>query len=186
MPEGLPAPPPDARTRILDASARIVQAKGVPALTLDAAAREAGVSKGGLLYHFASKEALLAGMLNRLAEHIEAEWLETLAAQAPGPGQATRAVLAWSFSEPDAICEQHKVAGAVFLASHHHDPALLDPIRAVFARMRERLRADGLKPGHALAVMLASDGYFLSSLFGLYHPSAEEHAELRRALETLL
>ncbi len=178
--------PGDVRHRILDAAAHIVQAKGVPALTLDAAAREAGVSKGGLLYHFASKEALLSAMLNRLAEHIEAEWLRTLGAQPEGPGQATRAVLAWSFSEPDLICEQHEVAGAVFLASHHHDPALLEPIRAVFARIRERLRADGLPPGHALAVMLASDGYFLSSLFGLYHPSAEEHAQLRQALEKLL
>jgi hypothetical protein len=34
--------------------------------------------------------------------------------------------------------------------------------------------------------MLASDGYFLSSLFGLYRPSADEHAQLRAALETLL
>jgi AcrR family transcriptional regulator len=31
-------------------------------------AREAGVSKGGLLYHFASKEALLSGLLGRMAE----------------------------------------------------------------------------------------------------------------------
>lgn len=186
MPDGTSPPAPDAPTRILDAAERIVQARGVPALTLDAAARAAGVSKGGLLYHFASKEALLAGMLNRLAERIAADWSAILAAQPPGPGQATRAVLAWSFSEPDAICDQHKLAGAVFLATHHHDPALLEPIRRVFARIRDRLRADGLRPGHGLAVMLASDGYFLASLFGLYHPTAAEHAELRRALETLL
>ena len=58
------APPPDAPTRILDAAEAIVRRAGVAALTLEAAAREAGVSKGGLLYHYGSKEALLTGLLN--------------------------------------------------------------------------------------------------------------------------
>ena len=34
--------------------------------TMDATARAAGVSKGGLLYHFASKDALEAGLIERL------------------------------------------------------------------------------------------------------------------------
>jgi AcrR family transcriptional regulator len=62
------APLPDARTRILDAAQALVGAGGVAGLTLKAAARGAGVSKGGLLHHFASKEALPAGMMARLAE----------------------------------------------------------------------------------------------------------------------
>jgi AcrR family transcriptional regulator len=176
----------EARARILDAAERLTIARGVAGLTLEAAAREAGVSKGGLLYHFASKEALVTAMLARLAEHIEADWEQRLAAQPEGhPARAARAVLSWSFETPDEVCQQHEVAGAVFLATFHHDPALLDPIRAVFARIRERLRQDALPPGHGLAIMLASDGLFLSNLFGLYRPSPEEHAQLRAALEKL-
>jgi AcrR family transcriptional regulator len=185
--EPRPRPPEagDARTRILDAAERIVQARGVPALTLEAAAREAGVSKGGLLYHFASKEALLAGLLNRLADHVEAEFLAVLEAEPPHPARATRAVLAWIFDHPEAACENHQRAAAVFLAAFHHDPALLEPIRAVFRRIRERLRADALPPGHALAVMAAGDGLFMAQVFGLYAPEAEEMAALRAALATL-
>jgi AcrR family transcriptional regulator len=37
-------------------------------MTLEAVAREADVSKGGLLYHFPSKEALISGMVRRLIE----------------------------------------------------------------------------------------------------------------------
>lgn len=176
----------DARTRILDAAERIVQAKGVPALTLEAAAKAAGISKGGLLYHFASKEALLMGLLGRLAEYIAMDFEGVLRAQPPGSGRVTRAVLAWCFDHPEAVCEQHQRAAGIFLAAFHHDPILLDPIRAVFAQMRAKLREDGLPPGHALAVMAACDGLFMAELFSMYEQTEADRAELRAALETLL
>ncbi|MFL1462986.1 TetR/AcrR family transcriptional regulator [Roseococcus sp. DSY-14] len=180
------APPADARTRILDAVEAIVMAKGVPALTLEAAAREAGVSKGGLLYHFASKEALLAGALNRLADHVEADYERVLAETPAGPNRATRALLNWTFEHPEAVCAQHDRAGAVFLAAFHHDPALLDPVRAVFARLRARMIADGLERGRALAIMAASDGLFAERLFRLCEPPADDLPGIRAALEALL
>jgi AcrR family transcriptional regulator len=176
----------DARTRILDAAEAIVQARGVPALTLEAAARDAGVSKGGLLYHFASKEALLAAMLGRLAASISADFDTTVAGQAEGPGRAARAMLAWAFGEPSATCANQDRAAAVFLAAFHHDPSLLDPVRAVFARMRAALAADGLRPGAAQAIMCATDGVFMAHVFGLYHLTGEEMAAVRAALERLL
>lgn len=180
-----PPPPPDAPTRILDAAERIVQARGVTALTLEAAAREAGVSKGGLLYHFASKEALLAGLLGRLADRVAAEFEAVLDAQPPHPARTTRAILAWTFDDPHMVCEQHQRAAAVFLAAFHHDPALLDPIRRVFADIRARLRQDALPPGHALAIMAAGDGLFMGRIFGMYAMDAEELAAMRAALERL-
>src|SRR5882757_8556167 len=51
---------PSARTKILDATLELVGDIGVPAITLDGVAIRAGVSKGGLLYHFRFKEQLLA------------------------------------------------------------------------------------------------------------------------------
>ena len=44
------------RDTILSAAANLVLRKGASRMTLEAVAREAGVSKGGLLYHFPSKE----------------------------------------------------------------------------------------------------------------------------------
>ena len=177
--------PPDARTRILDAAERIVQGKGVPALTLEAAARGAGISKGGLLYHFASKEAMLHGLVARLAESIRLDFDAVLHAQS-GPCPATRAVLAWAFDHPEQVCEEHQRAGAVFLAVFHHDPAMLAPIRSVFAHMRQRLRADALPPGHALAIMATSDGLFFGQLFGMYEQTKEDQQAIRAALEHLV
>ena len=45
----------ETRDRILDALQRILVRKGTAAVTLESVAAEAGVSKGGLLYHFRSK-----------------------------------------------------------------------------------------------------------------------------------
>lgn len=180
------SPRPPADSRILDAAERIVQAKGVAALTLDAAAREAGVSKGGLLYHFASKEALLIGLLTRLAASLEEEFSGVLALQAPGRGRTARAMLAWTFDHPAMVSELHQRAAGCFLAAFHHDPALLDPIREVFARIRAMLAKDGLPPGHAQAVMAACDGFFMSRVFGMYELDPGEQRAFRAALAALI
>jgi AcrR family transcriptional regulator len=180
-------PPLDARTRILDAAAAIVQARGVAGLTLDAAARDAGVSKGGLLYHFASKEALLDAMLRRLADYMEREYLACVAAQPEGPGRVARANLEWGFGEGEMACnERHDMAGAVFRAAFHHDPALLEPIRAVIARMRRDIAADGLPPGAGDAISAACDGMFMARMFRLYTPTEAERAAMRAALMRLM
>jgi len=55
-----------AREGVLDAFERIVNDRGERAATLDAVAVEAGVSKGGLLYHFGSKKDLVDGVIDRI------------------------------------------------------------------------------------------------------------------------
>ena len=171
------SPSVDAPTRILDAAENLIIARGVAALTLEAAAREAGVSKGGLL------EALLG----RLSAFIAQEFAACVAAQPEGPGRVARAMLEWGFGEGEMACnERHQRAGAVFLAAFHHDPVLLAPMRAVIAEMRAAVAADGLPPGHGAAIMAAGDGLFMARLFSLYAPSTAELAEMRAALSGLV
>jgi AcrR family transcriptional regulator len=62
-----------ARDRVLDSYETLLIEKGIGAVTLDAVAAAAGVSKGGLLYHFASKDALAEGLLSRLRERSDAD-----------------------------------------------------------------------------------------------------------------
>ena len=61
---------------ILDAAERVVARDGAH-LTIDAVVKESGFSKGGVLYNFPSKVALIEGMIKRmtgrfLARHEEA------------------------------------------------------------------------------------------------------------------
>ena len=58
---------------LLDAASTVVQRDGAQALTLDAVAAEAEVSKGGLLYHFKSKRDLVEGMVDRWLAEFQRE-----------------------------------------------------------------------------------------------------------------
>ena len=48
-------------TAILDAANKVILDRGADGFTLDAVAREATVSKGGLLYHFPIQKKLIEG-----------------------------------------------------------------------------------------------------------------------------
>ncbi|WP_313337060.1 helix-turn-helix domain-containing protein, partial [Comamonas sp.] len=51
-----------AREKILDDYERVLVENGERAATVEAIAKAAGVSKGGLLYHFKDKRALASGL----------------------------------------------------------------------------------------------------------------------------
>ncbi|MBX7258220.1 MAG: TetR/AcrR family transcriptional regulator; helix-turn-helix transcriptional regulator [Candidatus Hydrogenedentes bacterium] len=59
---------PTCKHIILDAAEGVVSEVGAAHLTLDAVAEKSGVSKGGVLYHFPNKEALIEGMMTRLID----------------------------------------------------------------------------------------------------------------------
>ena len=58
----------ETKKQILNAAAKLINEEGILALTLESVAKHAGISKGGLLYHFPSKEALLKGIVNYLTQ----------------------------------------------------------------------------------------------------------------------
>ena len=66
-------PPARTKDRLLDAATTVVHRDGAQALTLDAVAAEAEVSKGGLLYHFKSKRELVEGMVERWLSEFQRE-----------------------------------------------------------------------------------------------------------------
>ncbi|MEG1212752.1 MAG: TetR/AcrR family transcriptional regulator [Leclercia sp.] len=56
---------------LLESAATIAGRDGIASLSLNAVAREAGVSKGGLLHHFPSKQALIFALFARLLAIME-------------------------------------------------------------------------------------------------------------------
>src|SRR3712207_7648257 len=88
------------RDGILLAADRVVVEGGVSGLTLEAVAREAGISKGGLLYHFPSKEALISGMVGRLVDGFtEALGRELAREKGSASGRWLRAYARASFAD---------------------------------------------------------------------------------------
>lgn len=81
------ARPPLAKAKILDAYVALLCDEGERAATMDATAARAEVSKGGLLYHFASKEALAQAVIGA-CEELAAQDCE-LMSRAPEASRCT-------------------------------------------------------------------------------------------------
>ena len=163
----------DTRARILCAAEDLVIRDGVSKLTLDAAAHEAGVSKGGILYHFPSRAALVSAMVQRFVVSFDAD-LARYGALDGGPGDFTRAYLKATLAPTEEPGDQReRRLGGALLAGVASDPELLTPLRDRFSAWQEAVEADGMPPEVTTIVRLASDGIWLSDLFELAPVASE-------------
>lgn len=82
------------RLQLLEATACLLAEQGLAGVTLERVARLAGVSKGGLLHHYPSKQALLEGLFQALIEAFQEGIDAAIAADAAPRGRFTRAYVA--------------------------------------------------------------------------------------------
>lgn len=81
------------RQQLLEVAARLAGEKGMSAVTLDAVSVASGVSKGGLLHHFPTKNALLDALFESLLEKFDAEIDQLMRADPLPQGRFSRAYL---------------------------------------------------------------------------------------------
>ncbi len=154
----------DTRDRLLDAAARLLL-RDPSKLTLDAVAQEAGVSKGGLLYHFSSKAQLLDAVVDRWEASFQAD----IDAAADGePGGWTRAYADVSARDLDDAHTREVDSG--ILAVLALQPERLEAVRARYEGWQERITDDGIDAVDATIVRLAADGLWFCELLGLAPP----------------
>jgi AcrR family transcriptional regulator len=171
---------------ILTAAERVVLRDGVQHLTLEAVAREAKRSKGGFLYHFATKEALIQGMLERLIQYCDRE-IEVQQQRDTGPGGWTRAYVRRTF-EPalaypgEADFPSSKEMGAGLVVAAITNPRLLEPPRERFQTWQRAIACDGIDPARATVVRLAVDGLWLAELLGIWSPGVELRTQVLNQL----
>lgn len=157
-----------ARHAILDATERLIAA-GDDEPTLEAVAAGAGVSKGGLLYHFPSKAHLLRALVERIVARAD-EVLD----EAAGRGRMGEAWLRLSL--PDAG-ERRLFRGLLPLLrlSASGDAALSPVLESAYERWRGLLR-DELGEPTATVVGLVGDGLLCNALIGVPVDAAQVEA----------
>ena len=156
----------DTKQKLLQAAAAVVRRDGAKALTLDSVAAEAGVSKGGLLYHFASKRELLDAMLDGWLEEFAAE----IEAAAGDEGFAHGYVKA---SDMSGWAAADRATEFGLLAAIVDQPGTLERVRARYAAWQEQLAGEAADPVGATVARLAADGLWLNDLLGLAPPSGD-------------
>src|SRR5829696_7743009 len=162
-------PPARTRDRLLDAAATVVHRDGAQALTLDAVAQEAEVSKGGLLYHFKSKRELVEGMVER--------WLSEFQKEMDAEDEAF--VRGYIKASAPAGNELGMLAALVA------DPSLLVAVRRQYGIWQDRFEREGRDPVDATVARLAADGLWLAELLGMGPPTGKLREQVLRRLSDL-
>ena len=157
---------------ILTAAERVAPREGVLRLTVEAVAREAKLSKGGVLYHFATKESLIQAMLDRLIRYCEQE-MEQHQQNDAAPGRWTRAYVRKTLAPltpypGEAAFPKSKEVGAGLIVAAATNPKLLEPLRKRFRTWQRAIERDGISPTRATVVRLAVDGLWLADVLGIW------------------
>jgi AcrR family transcriptional regulator len=171
---------------LLDAAEAVVARQGIANLTLEAVAAEAGISKGGLLHHFRTKDRLIEALVARAAENWRACWMGSYEKASEGPGRMTRALLEHCLSDAQSWTEQLRRSSSAVFAALAQDPSLIEPMRATYSDLHRRIAEDGLPPGVGEAVVTAIDGLWLYWVLGLVPVDQGLMNRLRSALEEML
>ncbi len=143
------------RETVLKAAAQIIGRQGVSAFTIDAVAREAGVTKGGVLHHFPSKEDLINGLIEHVMNIFNTRLQEELKAEPEeAPGRWLRAYIRTVFSVQYDVNNLIPALAAAVAADHQ----TLDRIRRSFEQSQQAAVEDQLDPVQATIIRLAVDG----------------------------
>ncbi len=163
---------------ILDAAQQVVIERGAGRITLEDVARASGLSKGGLLYHFPSKEALIQAMLERL---IETTTVAREAAEKCLPEKPCRTLMALleTRNRPDVI--NPSVATAL-LAAAAEQPDLLEPLRTHIAEVSTVISRNEADRHLCWLLWAAADGLLFQELLRIAPYPPEEHSEVYQRL----
>lgn len=169
-----------SRNAALQAALTIIARDGPGRLTLDAIARESGMSKGAVTHQFHTKEGVLQALLEQQTAHFESfsrDYLETARASHSQPELAAQIA-----TIREAVGESRSLAFAV-LGALVNDPNLLASTRKADAEKVKAIKAEAADPDLALLRWKAAWGLSFTAMFGLCPLS---DAERRRLFERLL
>jgi AcrR family transcriptional regulator len=170
----------DSRETILQAAEEIVARRGPAYLTLETAANEAKVSKGGLFYHFRSKEALLEAMIRRSMQLLESERTEVAESLTGERNGKMKASIIGTLRHLEG---QRPVLTAV-VAALANDPKLVEPMRESFQNEFQGLCKElSLRMEDVAVLFLASQGLLLMELLNL---SFLTPSQIRKVTERML
>ena len=165
------------RAKICDAAIRITVRDGLLAMPLDAVAKEGGISKGGMVYHFPSKDELIRGVLDYFSQQFETMQMRRVVDDPEPRLRWARCMLDCMFPKSptaDARTDDGQISSDVlnrFFMAMLTDvvtcPAAMQPLRQLATRMRNRFMSDPKEGMDQILVWLAIDGLFLWQFMGI-------------------
>ena len=140
---------------ILKHAHQVILEDGFEALTLDAVVKHAGISKGGLLYHFSHRDDLIRA-LGLYAVEVFYEELRRYVEDDDGIGKWCRGYINASFAD----LEKNKNLYVGLMSHAALGQPDSDEIDAIWRRMNEKMEQDGLDITLVDLIRLVIDGLY--------------------------
>lgn len=163
---------------IIKAAMSIARIKGARHLTIDAVTIKAKLSKGGVLYHFPSKNALLIGLVAHMISTMRGRLDAHRKHFESGPNPTLHALTAIL----EDILEDRLSVPIALLAAGAEDPELLEPARTEINNIWQSIKSETTDVPHALVIWSALEGLHYMDLLGI---APEGRALSRQCLNQL-
>jgi AcrR family transcriptional regulator len=128
------------RAQIVDAASRVIARDGFHNASISAIEREAGVSRGVITYHFASKDDIVLAIFDAMIEQVEQKILPDRLQGLSG-WERTAQIMAWALLERQEG-DKFDCIHYAFLALIFHRPELRERLASLYAGMRDGYTAD--------------------------------------------
>jgi AcrR family transcriptional regulator len=173
----------NAKQRILDGSLELLRVQGGGTITLDAAAKQVGLTKPGLMYHFPTKEALMLAVVDHVADRWEKLLLDRLgrAVETAGPRERIRA-----YVEVALTGQFDRADFAIFSDALYRDALTETWVRRFAPWLALPDDLSGPARARITAARLLADGYWTAAATGVFPVPAEDRAQLLAVTEELL
>lgn len=170
-----------SKQRLIDAAAKIVSTQGVQELTLEGVAAMAGVTKGGLIYHFKTKDDLLGALVQTMINELDQGSRTNAAKAGDTKGALLRALIDDTF---DRSSEEKQLMSNLLAAASGY-PHLLGPVRQLYNRTYSDFTQSGSQTGIAMVVVAALDGIAMLDLLNFHRFSKQQREAMRRTLHAM-
>jgi AcrR family transcriptional regulator len=157
-------PTTDTASRILDAVMQLILKGGLPAVTLSAVCQHAGISKGGLVHHFPSKERLVAAFIERSTEQYWALIQQAVAPHVAGRGRRAKAYVDLVLAKPELNPDHGEHECLAVMLAFIQSGGQLKVAQALYSRLTQLLVDDGLMRQSAEMLIAATDGMWFQSI----------------------
>ncbi|HEY6563503.1 MAG TPA: TetR/AcrR family transcriptional regulator [Pirellulaceae bacterium] len=171
---------------LLDATESVVASLGVTGLTLDAVAKMAGVSKGGLLHYFPSKDRLIDAVIERTVNRWRRSLEEAIGLEPEGPGRTARALVRLCLADVSTCAQQCRSSSTAMLSVLVHHGNRRTGLHEFYEELSRSVRTEGLLPGVGDVVLACVDGLWLHWITGLVPTDSDHIACLGERLRRLL
>ncbi|WP_240936742.1 TetR/AcrR family transcriptional regulator [Bacillus thuringiensis] len=149
------------RKAILAAASFIIENYGMEKLTLEAIAKQAGISKGGLLYHFPNKDAIIKGMIDEYSSAFLVSVRDKVSNSSEAIGKWHHAYLESAINDTGVSNE----LVSAYIATLFTNPLLLSKFQSDCQELYEEIEKDETEPIKAAIIRLAVDGLCYSEIF---------------------